>query len=197
MLRKTIIILLTLAAVGTAVIGLTSCAGGGHAPRSSSQRGTYVPPSHRDFSLNPRYKLFVKLHRGNVCINRESNYCLTCGRLSPDHSVFCWQRRVFDYFDYRKLRDVRILGFGWRAYISAGERHDKVEISLWLPFLLFVTYPAIAFIRGPLRRHGRREKGLCVRCGYDLTGNASGVCPECGKEIVGQVADLPDAARGD
>lgn len=27
---------------------------------------------------------------------------------------------------------------------------------------------------------GRRERGLCFRCGYDLTGNVSGVCPECG-----------------
>ncbi len=26
-------------------------------------------------------------------------------------------------------------------------------------------------------RHGH---GLCVECGYDLTGNVSGVCPECG-----------------
>ena len=26
----------------------------------------------------------------------------------------------------------------------------------------------------------RREKGLCTRCGYSLTGNTSGVCPECG-----------------
>ena len=27
----------------------------------------------------------------------------------------------------------------------------------------------------------RKAKGLCVGCGYDLTGNVSGVCPECGK----------------
>jgi len=24
---------------------------------------------------------------------------------------------------------------------------------------------------------------LCMRCGYNLTGNLSGVCPECGKKI--------------
>jgi hypothetical protein len=27
------------------------------------------------------------------------------------------------------------------------------------------------------------KKGLCVKCGYDLTGNVSGVCPECGEKI--------------
>ena len=29
-------------------------------------------------------------------------------------------------------------------------------------------------------RRRRRAMGLCVGCGYDLTGNVSGVCPECG-----------------
>jgi hypothetical protein len=31
------------------------------------------------------------------------------------------------------------------------------------------------------QRQERRAKGLCERCGYDLTGNVSGVCPECGE----------------
>ena len=35
----------------------------------------------------------------------------------------------------------------------------------------------------PMRRHWRLTRGLCVRCGYDLTANVSGVCPECGKRI--------------
>ena len=30
------------------------------------------------------------------------------------------------------------------------------------------------------RRSKRRRKGLCLACGYNLTGNTSGVCPECG-----------------
>ena len=34
--------------------------------------------------------------------------------------------------------------------------------------------------RGETLLRGRRAKGLCVACGYDLTGNVSGVCPECG-----------------
>ncbi|UCE59327.1 MAG: hypothetical protein JSU63_18025 [Phycisphaerales bacterium] len=53
-------------------------------------------------------------------------------------------------------------------------------IPLWMPFTLFATYPGIALIRGRLRRWQRRRKGLCVSCGYNLTGNESGVCPECG-----------------
>jgi predicted amidophosphoribosyltransferase len=33
------------------------------------------------------------------------------------------------------------------------------------------------------RRESRRENGLCVECGYDLTGNRSGICPECGWRV--------------
>lgn len=29
----------------------------------------------------------------------------------------------------------------------------------------------------------RRQHGLCLVCGYNLTGNVSGVCPECGAPI--------------
>ena len=53
-----------------------------------------------------------------------------------------------------------------------------------LPLIpLFAIWPTIAFIRGPYRRCRRRRKGLCLRCGYNLSGNVSGVCPECGERI--------------
>jgi len=73
----------------------------------------------------------------------------------------------------------------------ADRRHDRgsygrfvrIGSPFWIPFLVFGIYPAIAFVRGPLRRWHRRRKGLCVKCGYDLTGNISGVCPECGTTI--------------
>jgi hypothetical protein len=30
------------------------------------------------------------------------------------------------------------------------------------------------------RTRRRRDRGLCLACGYNLTGNVSGICPECG-----------------
>lgn len=66
------------------------------------------------------------------------------------------------------------LAFGWtNTYLVA---------PFWLLMLLFASYPIAAFFWGiPRRRRARRlRKGLCLRCGYDLTGNISGVCPECG-----------------
>lgn len=58
----------------------------------------------------------------------------------------------------------------------------EVFTPLAIPFIIFATYPTITFIRGPLRRYRRRNRGLCLMCGYNLTGNTSGRCPECGAE---------------
>ncbi len=60
-----------------------------------------------------------------------------------------------------------------------------VNCRYWLVLAAFSVYPVFFLIRGPLRRHPRRKRNECIRCGYQLEGNASRVCPECG-EAVGQ-----------
>ena len=59
----------------------------------------------------------------------------------------------------------------------------QVRVPLWSVILACSAYPAIAFIRGPLRRWRRRKRGLCIKCGYDLTGNVPGACPECAHPV--------------
>ncbi len=59
---------------------------------------------------------------------------------------------------------------------------DRIRVGLLLPVILLGAYPLVVFCRGPMRRWHRRRKGLCIKCGYNLTGNVSGVCPECGTE---------------
>lgn len=83
----------------------------------------------------------------------------------------------FSYFD----EYVPASEFGTSQSFS--ERRRIVEFPLIAPFILFGSYPAIAFIRGPLRRWRRRRKGLCLKCGYELIGNVSGVFPECGTDV--------------
>jgi len=66
--------------------------------------------------------------------------------------------------------------------------HKVTHIGLHYTPLVgaLATYPIIAlvtFIRGPVRCWRRSRKGLCIACGYDLTGNVSGACPECGTMI--------------
>jgi hypothetical protein len=59
-----------------------------------------------------------------------------------------------------------------------------IGFPLWGPLLVFGTYPLMTLILSPYwRRRSRRAQGLCLHCGYDLTGNVSHVCPECGTQI--------------
>ncbi len=58
-----------------------------------------------------------------------------------------------------------------------------LTIPLWVPFLILATYPAIALIRDPVRRWRRRKRGLCIQCGYNLTGLTEARCPECGRAV--------------
>jgi len=88
--------------------------------------------------------------------------------------------------------NIKIQGPGWHYHYSVQQplslysQSRTLTISFIVPLiisLLSTIYPTIAILRGPLRRYRRRRKGLCVKCGYNLTGNKSGVCPECGTEI--------------
>lgn len=58
-----------------------------------------------------------------------------------------------------------------------------VHIPLWMPAVLFGA--SFRYVYPPYRRYKRRKRlGLCLTCGYDLTGNESGKCPECGTAVV-------------
>ena len=82
----------------------------------------------------------------------------------------------------------RVIAFGgYHLGVSTCTVHPGIlnrlslHTPLVIPLILFASYPTFALIRGPLRRWRRKKRGLCLKCGYNLTGNTSGVCPECGK----------------
>ncbi len=70
-------------------------------------------------------------------------------------------------------------------YLSRGGVQKHVWLPFWLPLALFGSYPIVALIRGPLRRYHRRQRGLCLKCGFDLIGNIIGTCPKCGEPTGG------------
>jgi hypothetical protein len=66
-------------------------------------------------------------------------------------------------------------------YKRPGEVSVVMHVRYWLPIILSAVYPTVVVLK--LRResaHRRRRLGLCVACGYNLTGNVTGACPECG-----------------
>ena len=59
----------------------------------------------------------------------------------------------------------------------------SINGTYWLPTLLLGLPLAIS--ASPWARRRRRAKqGLCIRCGYHLSGTYHIFCPECGAEVV-------------
>ena len=61
-------------------------------------------------------------------------------------------------------------------------------ISLAVSFVVFVYVEITGKRRMEQRR--RRQLGLCLNCGYNLTGNVSGICPECGQPVAQEIMQL-------
>jgi hypothetical protein len=77
--------------------------------------------------------------------------------------------------------------YGWSDAVQVGNAtRYRAEIPSWEPIGIFAIYPSLA-LSGVILRHRRRRqrraRGLCLSCGYDLTGNVSGTCPECGRAV--------------
>jgi hypothetical protein len=158
MIRKAIIVVLTLAAIGTGLLWV----------------GSYRIWSWHawTFPLKDGGKLNAWGIPGSASFGIWEPVENPVGDWSSHHGwgLDPWELPGWDNFSLK-----------WGEH--AGGRFWIVRCAYWLPFIAFVFYPTIAFVRGPLRRHRRRKRGLCLKCGYDLTGNVTGVCPECGAEI--------------
>ena len=167
MIRKAVIVVLTLGAVSTTFMWVLS-----HQFRLSAS----VRPPRDDGSE------VSALLRGDAA-DGVLTIVLRLPATVPPGQVVGADLQWGDGFRYR---DQRVqLPF----YTDAGPngmrpaRIRRVHLPGWVPALAFAAYPVFAFIRGPLRRWRRRRRGLCVNCAYDLTGNVSGVCSECGTKI--------------
>ena len=83
----------------------------------------------------------------------------------------------------RGFETIYLTDDNWLPSVGRFTFGSVLVVPFWIPVASLLVYPAIAFIRGPLLRWRRRRKGLCLKCGYNLTGNESGKCPECGSFI--------------
>jgi hypothetical protein len=199
MFRKVILILLTLTAVGSAVLGI-----------ATRQRPLYYWP--KATTVPCEWKLYTaQSGRGHFRISfesyeewqplsqeelkqREAEAKFMLISIPPVDSPRTWRDRLSDYGFSAYSGNATAFGTG-----SEGERAVEMKTEVlsigcglpaWFVCVAAGAYPAIALVRGPmLRRCYRRKRGLCERCAYDLTGNTSGVCPECGTPTrVGEVA---------
>ena len=165
MIRKAVIVVLTLATAVTGVPAFLSCVG----MPSVWETPTVYPGSRGGFLqgslyielsrvLDPRQPESRKVWSWSVGCDEFYEVIIGCHKFRYGTEVVNWQ-------DAKSLRQT------------------LVQIVVFPFFLLFAAYPTIVFIRGPLRRRRRHRKGLCVTCGYNLTGLTEPRCPECGTKV--------------
>ena len=171
MIRKTIIVVLTLGAVLMGAIWVASVI--------SADRCLF------DLRIKEHAQLALRVERGAVVIVYSKSASL--GQV-----VSNWHLGHRRFHLYRGLVELPVIcGKGFiPPAISGGNSGANYRASLtlmlgliapcWAAFVLLGFYPTLAFIRGPLRRRRRRKRGLCVKCGYNLTGLPEPRCPECG-----------------
>ena len=100
-----------------------------------------------------------------------------------------------DAIDMTSLSGKLIGGvLGFRSSFKGGWRTRNISAPPWILCPLLAVYPFALLIRRPLRRWRRIRAGLCLKCGYNLTGNVTGLCSECGTPIF-RKTELFDASK--
>lgn len=147
----------------------------------------FVPQSWRDgaFSVLSFESDRLSVMPWNGALIFHDRVCMTCGRgRSYDHDAHCQFVRILRSSD-SSIRGVSLGVLEWTSWHSRTYSVFEVRISILLIAAMFGAWPAAALGRYLLRRRRGRRSGLCIKCGYDLTGNVSGVCPECSTAIEG------------
>ncbi len=190
-LRGVVLVALTSSALATAVVSAW----------------TYFPSSRAFFANSPRFNFQHTPDSLSVmgCLDAERNTCMHLYSANAGHFHHLvmsisyrgaaaptvgerhadWRRGSYS-ITFDSGRPVSCSGPSLDATEEEKAHFNRPRVRIcvgapaWLPAPLFAAYPIWAFVRGPWRRRRRKAKGLCIRCGYDLTGNVTGVCSECG-----------------
>ena len=159
MIRTVIIVLLVLLGCTIISLGLVS-----------SVKGPVRLMAHRPSDGSARPSLEATVRNWDLIFEHEED-----SPVAFEHKNW----RIPGVFRY----SVFVLDLRSMATATPPLRTKTLSLRLWVFVVSSFLYPTVAFIRGPYRRYRRRKKGLCLKCGYDLTANTSGICPECGERI--------------
>ena len=110
--------------------------------------------------------------------------------IGPNPQLPTWERQW-------PTHEVRLLGFSYVSQPCFIDSKATPPVRSFIGFQLRVTTPFWSILIATLvlpavygwywnRLRRRKTRGLCISCGYNLTGNTSGVCPECGTPAPGK-----------
>lgn len=159
----------------------------------------------RSITLNSRYSIAFWTYRDIVALRLDDGQCRRCGILDWPHEPTCphYEERgaKVEYAGafYRDRFDTDV-GFGPVRYCAGsiydGRSFRDIRLSIWLVMILTALYPLRILWRTLVVERIRLRRGLCIECGYDLSGTPSDCCSECGSLIKQHhSSDAPPAHR--
>lgn len=167
MIRNTILVLLTIIALVTGIVGIS--AGSGYT-KFSYLWANYVDGEQK---TSQSWHIWIGWWKSRKISIRHVQYL-------DKNAIPQTRQWTGPGWTYRVTIDQNEhTGLYFKAHTAAFFYYIPLIVSL-----LCSIYPTLVFYRGPLRRWRRRRKGLCLKCGYNLTGNTTGICSECGTEII-------------
>lgn len=89
---------------------------------------------------------------------------------------------VMCFGDWVLFQELRAPGMWHAIRTEMGCAWVIGSLVVWNGPFMLCWYGLVLFHRR-VWRDGQSVAGLCIGCGYDLTGNTSGTCPECGAEV--------------
>jgi hypothetical protein len=188
MIRKTVLVVLCLLSIATFVTGVVSYF---KTPRWRGWpmlvKGGVCTPVPSGPAYIPRLSMKASSGRATITYSVDASELLEEHRRLSEEAGF-----DEDYPPLARLHEREFVPRRWalggasieRVIRVPGGRVWAVSLPLWMPFVVFSSYPLLTFVHHLRhRRRYRLQQGLCVTCGYDLTGNVSGICSECGTKI--------------
>ena len=179
MIRKAIIVILTFMAIFTSFLWADSYRNRITLPFRGELTGRPFPGWCTDLNLKYDRGLHTSIRSGGICVSYRSP--VIPNEVGAERSIHVTHNLLYNEYahtDYRPC--IRNAEHHFQEPKGMRLVEHAICLPLWFLLIVFAAYPTITFIRGPLRRYRRHRKGLCVTCGYNLTGNISGTCPECG-----------------
>ena len=186
MIRKTIVAVLTLGALSSAVLWAVGAAGV-QIPRHPKYGSVSVA---EDVILSYLESPFL-LRNGNLYIGGCYELKLRPGDPTPTLGP---RATYVSFYGLHFYHDTAMERIGFNDRVLAGPPPPTVLtrpigtwdlcVPLWPMFVLSACYPTFVLVCWSIHRRRRSGRGLCMSCRYDLTGNVSGVCPECGRAII-------------
>lgn len=177
MIRKTIIVALTLAAIFTGALGWMGFRWGAYFDCSITSRFCcYV------HSAEGLVRLYFFSADQRIYLRPSPSYTHLSVRRAVDDEVCCWLRHATP-------QQISPYALYWRRQLRAAPRGRSpvlmTGVRTWvgLPVALFLVYPVLAVLWERVGKLLKPRRGHCRTCGYNLTGNTSGACPECGATL--------------